>query len=52
MKKIAMVYTGAGVVSTLSGMAREMYPDSEIMNLLDDTLIGDCVKAGSRITIR
>ena len=46
MKKIAMVYTGAGVVYTLSGMAKEMYPDSEIMNLLDDTLIGDCVKAG------
>ena len=46
MKKVAMVYTGAGVVSMLSGMAKQMYPDIEIMNLLDDSLIGDCVKAG------
>ena len=44
--KIALVYTGAGVITNLSKIAREMYPDSEIMNLLDDTLIGYCMKAG------
>lgn len=44
--KIAMVYTGAGVVQALSAIAKRMYPECQIMNLLDDSLIADCVKAG------
>lgn len=46
MKKIAMVHTGAGVVAPLTHIAQKMYPEHRIMNLLDDTLIGDCIKQG------
>lgn len=44
--KIALVYTGAGIVPALTQIASDMYPNCEIMNLLDDTLIKDCMKAG------
>jgi len=46
MKKIAMVYTGAGVVGPLSAIVRSKFPQCSVMNLMDDTLIADCVKAG------
>lgn len=44
--KIALVYTGAGILSNISSIASDIFPQCEIMNILDDSLIKDCIKAG------
>ena len=43
--KIASIYTGAVLVPILSAMLKEQLPGCTVMNLLDDTLITDCIAA-------
>jgi aspartate/glutamate racemase len=47
MKKIAAVYTGAALLAPLSGLLKEMIDGYEIINLLDDALIGEVIAAGT-----
>ena len=44
--RIAVVYTGAGVIDMISARIKENYPQCEVMNLLDDTLIKECMREG------
>jgi hypothetical protein len=44
--KIALIYTGAIIVPDISKRFQQAFPDSEIMNILDDSLIADIMKAG------
>ncbi|MDR0668802.1 MAG: aspartate/glutamate racemase family protein [Treponema sp.] len=46
MKKIAAVYTGAALLAPLSSLLHDMLPDYRIINLLDDSLIGEVARAG------
>jgi len=45
MAKIAAVYTGAVLVAPLSKMLKEALPGCSVMNVLDDSLIADCIAA-------
>jgi Asp/Glu/hydantoin racemase len=45
MAKIAAIYTGAVLVAPLSGMLKEALPGCTVMNMLDDSLIADCIAA-------
>jgi Asp/Glu/hydantoin racemase len=45
--KIAAIYTGAALVKPLSDLMKEhMGDDVEVMNILDDSMIADIIKAG------
>ncbi len=44
--KIAAIYTGAALVKPLSDLMKEVIPDYEVMNILDDSMIADIIAAG------
>ncbi len=44
--KIAAIYTGAALVKPLSDLMKEAMPGYEVMNILDDSMIADIIKAG------
>ena len=44
--KIAAIYTGAIMIQPFSSRLKEAFPGSEIMNLLDDSLVQACMRAG------
>ncbi|MFC0210879.1 aspartate/glutamate racemase family protein [Paenibacillus chartarius] len=46
MKTVAAVYTGQGLADPLKAVFRELLPDVRLVNIIDDSLIGDVVKAG------
>lgn len=47
MKKIAVVYTSmGGLVKTMNGLLKEALPDAEIVNIADDSLIREVIRAG------
>jgi Asp/Glu/hydantoin racemase len=45
-RKIAAIYTGAALVKPLSDLLKETMGDVEVMNILDDSMIADIIKAG------
>ena len=42
--KIAAIYTGVALVKPLSDILKETFPEYEIMNILDDSLIAEIIK--------
>ncbi|WP_332447399.1 aspartate/glutamate racemase family protein [Sphaerochaeta sp.] len=44
---IAAIYTGAALVKPLSDLLKESLEDCKIMNILDDSMIGDIIEAGT-----
>jgi len=46
MKTVAAVYTGQGLSGPLQEVFREVLPGVRLVNIIDDSLIGDVVKAG------
>lgn len=42
--KIAFIYTGAILIPTLSAKIKNKIPNIEVVNILDDSLVGDCIK--------
>ncbi|MBN2861164.1 MAG: hypothetical protein JXK93_12935 [Sphaerochaetaceae bacterium] len=44
--KIAAIYTGAALVKPLSDMLKDALNGYEVMNILDDSMIADIIKAG------
>ncbi|WP_080836586.1 aspartate/glutamate racemase family protein [Cohnella massiliensis] len=47
MKTVVAVYTGQGLADPLKAVFKEVLPDVRLVNIIDDSLIGDVVKAGS-----
>ena len=45
-KTIAVIYTGAALVSPLSAFMRELYPEHRVINILHDSLIGEVITEG------
>ncbi|WP_145021325.1 aspartate/glutamate racemase family protein [Paenibacillus sp. Y412MC10] len=45
-KTVVAVYTGQGLMEPLKAVFQEMLPDCRLVNIIDDSLIGDVVKAG------
>jgi Asp/Glu/hydantoin racemase len=45
-RKIAAIYTGVALVKPLSDLLRQEIPDCEAMNILDDSMIADIIRAG------
>ncbi len=45
--KIAAIYTGAALVKPLSDLMREILPDYEVMNILDDSMIAEIIAEGT-----
>ncbi|MDG0789912.1 aspartate/glutamate racemase family protein [Cohnella ginsengisoli] len=46
MKTVVAVYTGQGLADPLKKVFQELLPDVRLVNIIDDSLIGDVVKAG------
>lgn len=46
MKTVAAVYTGQGLAEPLKAVFKELLPDVRLVNIIDDSLIGDVVRAG------
>jgi aspartate/glutamate racemase len=46
MKTVVAVYTGQGLADPLKAVFKEVLPDVRLVNIIDDSLIGDVVKAG------
>lgn len=46
MKTVVAVYTGRGLADPLKKVFQELLPDVRLVNIIDDSLIGDVVKAG------
>ncbi len=44
--KIAAIYTGAALVKPLSDLMKEILPDYEVMNILDDSMIAEIIAEG------
>ena len=47
MKTVVAVYTGQGLADPLKAVFKELLPDVRLVNIIDDSLIGDVVSAGS-----
>ncbi|OZB98242.1 aspartate/glutamate racemase family protein [Paenibacillus sp. XY044] len=45
-KTVVAVYTGQGLAEPLKAVFQELLPDCRLVNIIDDSLIGDVVKAG------
>lgn len=45
--KIAMIHTGCVTVAPLKKLIHEKYPEADIMNIVDDSLLNDTINAGS-----
>lgn len=46
MKTVVAVYTGQGLADPLKKVFQEILPDCRLVNIIDDSLIGDVVRAG------
>lgn len=46
MKTVVAVYTGQGLADPLKAVFKELLPDCRLVNIIDDSLIGDVVQAG------
>ncbi|OMF30815.1 Asp/Glu/hydantoin racemase [Paenibacillus sp. FSL H8-0548] len=46
MRTVVAVYTGQGLSDPLKAVFQELLPDVRLVNIIDDSLIGDVVKAG------
>lgn len=46
MRTVVAVYTGQGLADPLKKVFQELLPDVRLVNIIDDSLIGDVVKAG------
>ena len=46
MKTVVAVYTGQGLADPLKKVFQEVLPDCRLVNIIDDSLIGDVVRAG------
>jgi aspartate/glutamate racemase len=46
MKTVVAIYTGQGLADPLKAVFKEVLPDIRLVNIIDDSLIGDVVKAG------
>lgn len=46
MKTVVAVYTGQGLADPLKAVFQELLPDCRLVNIIDDSLIGDVVRAG------
>jgi aspartate/glutamate racemase len=46
MKTVVAIYTGQGLADPLKEVFKELLPDVRLVNIIDDSLIGDVVKAG------
>ncbi|WP_240420613.1 aspartate/glutamate racemase family protein [Paenibacillus periandrae] len=46
MKTVVAVYTGQGLADPLKAVFKEVLPNVRLVNIIDDSLIGDVVKAG------
>ncbi|MBB6733238.1 aspartate/glutamate racemase family protein [Cohnella zeiphila] len=46
MRTVVAVYTGQGLADPLKEVFRELLPDVRLVNIIDDSLIGDVVRAG------
>ncbi|WP_159881707.1 aspartate/glutamate racemase family protein [Paenibacillus puerhi] len=46
MKTIVAVFTGQGLAEPLKAIVQELLPDCRLVNIIDDSLIGDVVRAG------
>lgn len=46
MKTVVAVYTGQGLADPLKAIFKEELPDVRLVNIIDDSLIGDVVQAG------
>jgi len=44
--KIAAIYTGAVMIPTFSKMLKEAFPEDELTNLLDDSIVRECITTG------
>ncbi len=44
--KIAMIYTGAVIIPSITARMKQQFPQHEIINILDDSLVGACIKDG------
>ncbi|WP_019534335.1 aspartate/glutamate racemase family protein [Paenibacillus ginsengihumi] len=49
MSTVVAVYTGQGLAERIQAVFREVLPDSRLVNIMDDSLIGDVIRAG-RVT--
>jgi Asp/Glu/hydantoin racemase len=47
MKKILTIYTGSALIQPIKDISRILTPGYEFIHLLDDSLIGDVIKAGT-----
>lgn len=45
-RKMAMIHTGCVTVAPLKKLVHEKYPEAEIMNIVDDSLLNDTIEAG------
>ncbi len=46
MKTIAAVYTAAAIVEPIKSLFEEILPDCRLVNIIDDSLIEDVIRAG------
>jgi Asp/Glu/hydantoin racemase len=46
MKTVVAVYTGQGLADPLKAVFKELLPEVRLVNIIDDSLIGDVVSAG------
>lgn len=46
MKTVAAIYTGQGLADPLKAIFKELLPGVRLVNIIDDSLIGDVVRAG------
>ncbi|WNS46662.1 aspartate/glutamate racemase family protein [Paenibacillus sp. MMS20-IR301] len=46
MKTVVAVYTGQGLADPLKALFKELLPEVRLVNIIDDSLIGDVVQAG------
>ncbi|MDU0203740.1 aspartate/glutamate racemase family protein [Paenibacillus sp. MAH-36] len=46
MQTVVAIYTGQGLADPLKKVFHEMLPDIRLVNIIDDSLIGDVVRAG------
>ncbi len=46
MTRVAIIYTNFGIVEMLKGLAKEVLPGVEIVNIVDDSLLNDARAAG------
>lgn len=46
MKTVAVVHTGPATVQPIKQQFQELMPDVKVVNIVDDSLLNDCIEAG------